>query len=331
MVTGGNNRYLVVLYDSGWFAYRSVTDTRTIHYQVVLPKIDRWRSISTVDSRLRKKSIVGGRLREKRGRRRRGKKEKKEGEKKNLLSTRRPRPYVVAARGSPVRCRRLHAVATLARYRYADRPLSDGTIKIDRRQSIEGEKGKKNKKRKRRKKKRRRRKKSLLSPRRPRPCAVVALARVRFFSRARRLVGANSTSPPLLYASRFSLPSGKAPYHPVRTGPTADRYVDRPLPGGTTKIGRRRLISAVGGRFRLSVVDFDCRRSIEGEIDCQWSIEEGKGKKKRKRRKKKKRRSTSRRPRLHALAARRRHFAMREELALKAAILAEKFAPDLSW
>ncbi|RWW72965.1 hypothetical protein BHE74_00019188 [Ensete ventricosum] len=279
----------------------------------------------------------------------------------------------------------------LGGYRYADRPLSDGTIKIDRRQSIEGEKGKKNKKRKRRKKKRRRRKKSLLSPRRPRPCAVVALARlivpeeilrslqvmhldaekemmsqcvallgkfiavrepnIRYLGLV--MVGANSTSPPLLYASRFSLPSGKAPYHPVRTGPTADRYVDRPLPGGTTKIGRRRLISAVGGRFRLSVVDFDCRRSIEGEIDCQWSIEEGKGKKKRKRRKKKKRRSTSRRPRLHALAARRRRqsqscdpnnlftiplqylntadFAMREELALKAAILAEKFAPDLSW
>ncbi|RWW69029.1 hypothetical protein BHE74_00023385 [Ensete ventricosum] len=34
------------------------------------------------------------------------------------------------------------------------------------------------------------------------------------------------------------------------TGPTADRYADRPLPGGTAKIDRRRSISAtpVGGR-----------------------------------------------------------------------------------
>ncbi|RRT73456.1 hypothetical protein B296_00024460 [Ensete ventricosum] len=38
----------------------------------------------------------------------------------------------------------------------------------------------------------------------------------------------------------------KAPYHPVHIGPAADRYPDRPLPGGTAKIGRRRLISAVG-------------------------------------------------------------------------------------
>ncbi|RWV97512.1 hypothetical protein GW17_00039692, partial [Ensete ventricosum] len=42
-------------------------------------------------------------------------------------------------------------------YWYADRPLLGGTAKIDRRRSIEGEKGKKKKKRKIRKKKRRRR------------------------------------------------------------------------------------------------------------------------------------------------------------------------------
>ncbi|RZS12363.1 hypothetical protein BHM03_00043807 [Ensete ventricosum] len=48
------------------------------------------------------------------------------------------------------------------------------------------------------------------------------------------------------------------------------RYADRLLSGCTTKI--------------------DCRRSIEGEIDRQWSIEGEKGKEKRKRRKKKRRR-----------------------------------------
>ncbi|RZS02144.1 hypothetical protein BHM03_00032122, partial [Ensete ventricosum] len=40
---------------------------------------------------------------------------------------------------------------------------------------------------------------------------------------------------------------GKAPYCPIHTG----RYTDRPLPGGTAKIDRRRLISTVNGRFRL--------------------------------------------------------------------------------
>ncbi|RZS04984.1 hypothetical protein BHM03_00035403, partial [Ensete ventricosum] len=58
--------------------------------------------------------------------------------------------------------------STLVCYRYADRPLSGGTAKIDRLRSIEGEKGKK-KKRKRRKKKRRRN-----TSRRPRPHAVAA-------------------------------------------------------------------------------------------------------------------------------------------------------------
>ncbi|RWW88088.1 hypothetical protein BHE74_00003050 [Ensete ventricosum] len=47
-------------------------------------KIDRRRSISTIDDRLREKSTVGDRLREKKGRRRRRKEEE---EKKNLLST----------------------------------------------------------------------------------------------------------------------------------------------------------------------------------------------------------------------------------------------------
>ncbi|RZR89989.1 hypothetical protein BHM03_00017802 [Ensete ventricosum] len=72
----------------------------------------------------------------------------------------------------------------------------------------------------------------------------------------------------------FSLSSGKAPYRPVCTGPVVDRYVDRPLSGGTAKrrsiegkIDRRRSISAVGGRLRRN--------------------REGKKKKKRKRKKKK--------------------------------------------
>ncbi|RWW23242.1 hypothetical protein GW17_00012521 [Ensete ventricosum] len=94
--------------------------------------------------------------------------------------------------------------------------------------------------------------------------------------------------------------NGKAPYRPICTSPIADWYANRPLSGGTAKIGRRQLILAVNDRFRLSTVDFDRRRSIEGEIDRQRLIEEEKGKKKkRKRRKKKKRRiSTSCRPRL---------------------------------
>ncbi|RZS11763.1 hypothetical protein BHM03_00043127 [Ensete ventricosum] len=91
-----------------------------------------------------------------------------------------------------------------------------------------------------------------------------------------------------LFYSRFSLPSRKAPYHPVHTGPIADRYVDQLLPGGTAKISHRRLISAACGRFRLSAVDFDYRRSIDGEIDRRWPIEEEKGK----RRGKEERRST---------------------------------------
>ncbi|RRT38869.1 hypothetical protein B296_00033937, partial [Ensete ventricosum] len=36
----------------------------------------------------------------------------------------------------------------------------------------------------------------------------------------------------------------------VRIGPPGYQYADRLLPGGTAKIDRRRLISAVGGRLR---------------------------------------------------------------------------------
>ncbi|RRT65526.1 hypothetical protein B296_00014670 [Ensete ventricosum] len=51
-------------------------------------------------------------------------------------------------------------------------------------------------------------------------------------------------------AARFSLPSGKAPYHPICIGPAGDRYADRSLQGGTAKIDRRRLISTVSGRLK---------------------------------------------------------------------------------
>ncbi|RRT52429.1 hypothetical protein B296_00019345 [Ensete ventricosum] len=40
------------------------------------------------------------------------------------------------------------------------------------------------------------------------------------------------------------------PYRPVYTGPAVDRYADRPLPGGTTKIGLRQSVSVVDGRLR---------------------------------------------------------------------------------
>ncbi|RWV89829.1 hypothetical protein GW17_00048003 [Ensete ventricosum] len=52
------------------------------------------------------------------------------------------------------------------------------------------------------------------------------------------------------------------PYRPVHTGPAVDWYADRPLPGGTAKIGRQRSISAVDDRFPPSTVDFRRRWSI---------------------------------------------------------------------
>ncbi|RRT72451.1 hypothetical protein B296_00022463 [Ensete ventricosum] len=93
----------------------------------------------------------------------------------------------------------------------------------------------------------------------------------------------------VVFTARYSLSNGKAPYCPVHTGPTADQYANQPLPGGIAKNDRRQLISAVGSRFRLSTVDFDHRRSIDGEIDRRRSIEEEKGKR---RRGKEERRST---------------------------------------
>ncbi|RWW21106.1 hypothetical protein GW17_00014757 [Ensete ventricosum] len=50
--------------------------------------------------------------------------------------------------------------------------------------------------------------------------------------------------------ARIALPSGKALYRVVRTGPSADQYADCPLLDGTVKIDRRWSISAIGGRLR---------------------------------------------------------------------------------
>ncbi|RWW34965.1 hypothetical protein GW17_00000237 [Ensete ventricosum] len=76
---------------------RQVTGTRTTRYRAVPSKIDRRRSISAVDDRLKKKSTVGGRLRKKREEEE--KKKKEEGKKEYLARApsspacrRRPRP-----------------------------------------------------------------------------------------------------------------------------------------------------------------------------------------------------------------------------------------------
>ncbi|RZS18579.1 hypothetical protein BHM03_00050859, partial [Ensete ventricosum] len=60
-------------------------------------------------------------------------------------------------------------------------------------------------------------------------------------------------------------------YRVVRTGPPGYRYADCPLP------------SAIWPK-RPSTIDFDCRRSIEGDIERRQSIEGEKGKKKKKKR-----------------------------------------------
>ncbi|RWW27887.1 hypothetical protein GW17_00007655 [Ensete ventricosum] len=108
---------------------RQVTGTRTARYRVVRSKIDCRRSISIVEryisvrhvsgtyqsarlpireppftGRFGQKSIVGGRLRKEKGRRR-GKEKKKRG-RKNTSLARRPRSPVVVARRSPTRHRR---------------------------------------------------------------------------------------------------------------------------------------------------------------------------------------------------------------------------------
>ncbi|RWW57556.1 hypothetical protein BHE74_00035639, partial [Ensete ventricosum] len=89
-----------------YISVHQVVGTRTARCGVVLPKIDRQRSISAVGGRLREKLIVGGRLSEKKGRRRRGKEEKKKRGEEERPSARAP--------SSPARCRRLHAILARA-------------------------------------------------------------------------------------------------------------------------------------------------------------------------------------------------------------------------
>ncbi|RZS16852.1 hypothetical protein BHM03_00048911 [Ensete ventricosum] len=79
---------------------------------------------------------------------------------------------------------------------------------------------------------------------------------------------------------RFSLPSGKAPYHPVCTGPAADRYAGRPLPGGTAS---RRPSMVDCGKNRPLAVNFDRRRSISVVGGRLRRNREGKKKKKKER------------------------------------------------
>ncbi|RWW28555.1 hypothetical protein GW17_00006963 [Ensete ventricosum] len=61
-----------------------------------------------------------------------------------------------------------------------------------------------------------------------------------------------------MYA-RFSLRSGKAPYRSVHTGPAANRYADRPLPGAVVAraplppAGRPRDVAARGSLARRSL------------------------------------------------------------------------------
>ncbi|RWW01454.1 hypothetical protein GW17_00035507 [Ensete ventricosum] len=78
---------------------------RTTRYRAVPPKIDCQRSISAVSGRLREKSTVGGRLSEKKGRRRGKEEKKKRGEEE--------RPSARTS-SSLARRRRSHVVLTRA-------------------------------------------------------------------------------------------------------------------------------------------------------------------------------------------------------------------------
>ncbi|RRT45240.1 hypothetical protein B296_00039980, partial [Ensete ventricosum] len=117
------------------------------------PATGRYHKKSIVGGRLRKKSIVGGRLREKKGRRRRGKEEKrKRGEEEPTF----------------------HATSSHVRRRHS-RPRA---LFLPREEKDQGDVVE------------RRKKKNLLFMRRPRPCAVAALACGCFFSLSRRKIEA---------------------------------------------------------------------------------------------------------------------------------------------
>ncbi|RWW77293.1 hypothetical protein BHE74_00014563 [Ensete ventricosum] len=119
------------------------------------------------------------------------------------------------------------------RLRYVDRPLPDGTAKIDHRRSIEGEKGKKKKRRKRRKN-RRIRKYTLHRPRpwvarEPSPPSLVI-----FLPRGEKDRGDNLsrtlTSPKA--NDHFSMPNSWAPMSNTQWNRSLDNYkvmLDSPL------------------------------------------------------------------------------------------------------
>ncbi|RWV85562.1 hypothetical protein GW17_00052636 [Ensete ventricosum] len=65
----------------------------------------RLREKSTVDNRFRDRRWLIGEEKGKKKKKKKRKRRKKEEKKKNLLSTHRPRPHAVAARGSPARRR----------------------------------------------------------------------------------------------------------------------------------------------------------------------------------------------------------------------------------
>ncbi|RWW15758.1 hypothetical protein GW17_00020389 [Ensete ventricosum] len=140
-------------------------------------------------------------------------------------------------------------------------PLGVIIIEIDRQRSIEEEKGKK-KKRKRRRRRRRRR----------REVPRVALAATPPGGRSLAVAARRFFSPRAGENSRRPVRPRTARYIPVRQliGMQTDRYRVVPLK------------STVDDRFRLSAIDFDRRRSIEGEIDRRRLIEEEKGKRRKK-------------------------------------------------
>ncbi|RZR70675.1 hypothetical protein BHM03_00001044, partial [Ensete ventricosum] len=99
-------RFAISIFTARYGQYipvHQVAGTRTARYRAVPPKIDRRRSISTVGDRLkgeidRQRSIE----------REKGRKKKKRKKKKKKKGEKRP---IARAWSSPVRCRRLRAVA----------------------------------------------------------------------------------------------------------------------------------------------------------------------------------------------------------------------------
>ncbi|RWW52760.1 hypothetical protein BHE74_00040803, partial [Ensete ventricosum] len=95
-------------------------------------------------------------------------------------------------------------------------------------------------------------------------CASACCSFLIFFLVLVMSTGANVTMASLAASAVAGSFSG--PYRPVYTGLTADRYVDRPLPGGIAKIDHRRLISVVDGRLKeKSTVDGRLRKKREEE------------------------------------------------------------------